>query len=370
MNNTDYNGLNVCLGDRSYPIIIAEQLLQSHRISEYIAGNQALIISSEPIAKHYLSRVVEGIRQHRPQCQLDELLLPDGEPYKTLDSFSSIIDTLIASKHRRTSTLIALGGGVIGDITGYAAASYQRGINFIQIPTSLLAQVDASVGGKTGVNHPLGKNMIGAFHQPQAVFIDTETLATLPAREFNAGLAEIIKYGLIHDVEFLQWIQDNISSLQQQEPAALAKAITQSCRIKAEIVALDERELGIRAILNFGHTFGHAIETLTHYQQFLHGEAVAIGMAMAADFSQRLGYLEAAEVRRVERMLTLACLPTKLPAQINKKELMTAMSADKKAHNDRLRFVVLSRLGTAKLIDRDYELALEACLHRYCGNGQ
>ena len=373
MKQNEIQQFDVELGARSYPILIGQGLLEQSHIADYINGNQALIVSNDCIAELYLDEVINGIRKSLPDCQLDWLCIAEGETNKTLQTYASILDRLMQLQHNRTTTLIALGGGIVGDITGFAAASFQRGVNFIQVPTTLLAQVDSSVGGKTGVNHPLGKNMIGAFYQPQAVIIDTNTLATLPDREFHAGLAEVIKYGLIRDSDFLDWLEDNLQRLMAKDDAALTTAINRSCRIKAEVVASDEHEKNIRAILNFGHTFGHAIESLTQYSQYLHGEAIAIGMVMAADFSQRLGYIDTEELERIKQLLIAMNLPVSLesvllesgPQAIDPATMMHAMGADKKVSNGTMRFVILQKVGDALVIDNNYELALQATLRHF-----
>ncbi len=338
----------------SYPIYIGTDLLERELISKHISGNQVLIVSNEVIASHYQSNLIDVIKQYHPNIQLDTIAIAEGEKHKTLDTFSQIIDCLMVNQHNRTTTLIALGGGIVGDICSFAAAAYQRGVNFIQVPTTLLAQVDSSVGGKTGVNHSLGKNMIGAFHQPQAVIIDTTTLKTLPKREFNAGIAEIIKYGLIYDRVFFDWLLDNSVNLVAGNDS-LDAAIKRSCEIKAAIVATDEREAGQRALLNFGHTFGHAIEALTQYKQLLHGEAVAIGMLMAADFSYRLGTLSQKEVTSVHSILQQFHLPTNVPGGINKEQFLNAMRADKKTINGKLRFITLNSVGNA-IVNDNYSM--------------
>ena len=274
-------------------------------------------------------------------------MLEDGEQHKHLDTVSLIFDHLLQQRHNRTTTLIALGGGVIGDMTGYAAAAYQRGVNFIQIPTTLLSQVDSSVGGKTGVNHPLGKNMIGAFHQPQCVIIDTHSLQTLPARELSAGLAEVIKYGLIAEPDFFTWLEQNIHQLRQLAPHLISQAIYQSCACKARIVAADEREQGQRALLNFGHTFGHAIETEMGYGNWLHGEAVGAGMAMAADLSCRLGWISYQQVQRIQSLLQASGLPLWGPDQMHVDSYLAHMQVDKKVIDGTIRLILLQQLGEA-----------------------
>ena len=277
--------LNLDLGERSYPIFIGNGLLQDKALlASSVKGNKVLIVSNETVAPLYMDTVAESLGQFNPV----RVILPDGEQYKNLEYLNRIFDSLLENRCDRDVTLVALGGGVIGDMTGFAAACYQRGVNFVQIPTTLLAQVDSSVGGKTGVNHPLGKNMIGAFYQPKAVFIDIDTLATLPDTELSAGLAEVIKYGLIIDADFFYWLQKNMQKMVKRNNEALTHAIRRSCEIKADVVARDEREGGVRALLNLGHTFGHAIEASQGYGKWLHGEAVAAGMVMAADLSHRL----------------------------------------------------------------------------------
>ena len=335
--------LSVDLGERSYPIFIGENLFKSVDLQSLISGRQVMIVTNETIAPLYL----DALKQQLPDLQVDEVILPDGESFKTLENLNSIFDALLQMRHNRTTTLIALGGGVVGDMTGFAAASYQRGVDFIQIPTTLLSQVDSSVGGKTGVNHPLGKNMIGAFYQPKAVLADTSILRSLPPRELAAGLAEVIKYGLIYDDSFLAWIEENIDALNGCESQALVQAVYRSCEIKAEVVAQDEREGGIRAILNLGHTFGHAIETDQGYGTWLHGEAVGAGMWMAADLSKRLGWLSGEDLERIEALLKAAHLPCKPPATMSPNRFRELMSVDKKVLNGRIRLVLLHSMGQA-----------------------
>jgi len=336
--------LKVDLGDRSYPIHIGQGLLrESALVTGHIRGRQVMVVTNDTIAPLYLERIValfEGF-------QLASVILPDGEQYKTLDTLNSVFTALLEHRFNRQCTLIALGGGVIGDIAGFAAACYQRGVAFLQVPTTLLAQVDSSVGGKTGVNHPLGKNMIGAFHQPGCVLIDTDTLDTLDQRQLAAGLAEVIKYGLIHDAGFFAWLEQNIDHLTARDKPALAYAIERSCTLKAEIVAADERESGRRALLNLGHTFGHAIETGTGYGNWLHGEAVATGMLMAADLSARHGWLPGPDVERIERLLRRAGLPTAPPREMDEALFRQLMAVDKKAIDGGLRLVLLKEIGTA-----------------------
>ena len=346
--------LEVALGERAYPIYIGRGLLgRAELVYPHVAGRRVMIVTNTTIAPLYLAQA----RALFGAFDCVSAILPDGEQYKTLEVLNRIFDALLESHSDRRVTLIALGGGVIGDMTGFAAACYQRGVSFIQMPTTLLAQVDSSVGGKTGVNHPLGKNMIGAFHQPRCVLIDTDTLNTLPDREFSAGLAEVIKYGLIGDYDFFVWLEKNIEALVGRDAAALAEAIERSCRDKARIVAADEREGGVRALLNLGHTFGHAIETGMGYGAWLHGEAVAAGMYMAADLSQRLGWLADDDVMRVESLLRRAALPVRGPRALTCDEMLSLMAVDKKAQDGRVRLVLLRALGTAVITD-DYNPAL------------
>ncbi|HUM92348.1 MAG TPA: 3-dehydroquinate synthase, partial [Candidatus Competibacter sp.] len=302
--------LYVELGDRRYPIYIGPGLLdRPDLLRTHVPGRQVLVVSNTTVAPLYLDRVRAALAGLRHEA----VVLPDGEQYKTLETLDEIFTALLSHRLDRDCTLVALGGGVIGDMAGFAAACYQRGVHFIQIPTTLLAQVDSSVGGKTAVNHPLGKNMIGAFYQPRCVLADTDTLKTLPDRELSAGLAEVIKYGLIRDLPFLEWLEDHIEQLLARDAAALTEAIERSCRNKADIVAADERETGERALLNLGHTFGHAIETGMGYGEWLHGEAVAVGMNLATDLSARLGWLKGEQVERVRTLLARARLPLNAP---------------------------------------------------------
>ncbi len=336
--------LNVDLGDRSYPIYIGKSLLSNPQyLLPHIQGKQVCIVTNNTVAPLYLSQV----RDCLAGLAVDQVILPDGEQFKNLATLETIFNHLLENRHNRTTTLIALGGGVVGDMTGFAAACYQRGVNFIQIPTTLLAMVDSSVGGKTGVNHPLGKNMIGAFHQPQAVLADTATLASLPSRELSAGLAEVIKYGLIRDYSFFEWLESNVDSLLSGDADALAFAIEASCQCKANVVASDEREEGVRAILNLGHTFGHAIETAQGYGNWLHGEAVAAGMVMAADLSMRNGHLSGDELERIKQLLMRANLPTRAPAEMTPADFLKLMGVDKKVLDGRLRLVLLESMGVA-----------------------
>jgi 3-dehydroquinate synthase len=350
------NTLVVDLGDRSYPINIGHQLFtRPELLSEHIHGRQVMIVSNTTVAPLYLDAVTGMLADFN----LETVILPDGEEYKTLDTLNTIFTALLENRFNRGCTLIALGGGVVGDITGFAAASYQRGVAFVQIPTTLLAQVDSSVGGKTGVNHPLGKNMIGAFHQPNCVLIDTDTLDTLDDRQLAAGLAEVIKYGLIKDSDFFSWLELNMTALIARDKQALASAIERSCALKAAIVAADERESGQRALLNLGHTFGHAIETGTGYGNWLHGEAVAAGMLMAADLSARHGWLSSDAVQRTESLLRQAGLPTSPPAEMTAERFMELMAIDKKVVDGGLRLVLLKGIGNA-LVTSDFRQDLLA----------
>lgn len=336
--------LTVNLDDRSYPIYIGEQLLsRPELITRHIRGKQVCVVTNETIAPLYLDSLIKGLAG----VQVDSIILPDGERFKTLEVWANIFDKLLSARHNRTTTLIALGGGVIGDMTGFAAACYQRGVDFIQIPTTLLSMVDSSVGGKTGVNHPLGKNMIGAFYQPQCVLADITLLASLPPRELSAGIAEIVKYGLISDYEFFVWLEENMDALMAGDQEALAYAVKRSCENKADVVAKDEREGGLRAILNLGHTFGHAIETAQGYGNWLHGEAVAAGMVMAADLSWRRGAISEQELQRIVHLLTRANLPVKAPADMTPDQFMELMGVDKKVLDGRLRLVLLQSMGCA-----------------------
>ena len=354
--------LDVSLAERSYPIYIDRGLLGQDLIRRHVRGNQVMVVTNETIAPLYLDAVTRGLGD----LQCDTLILPDGEQHKTLATLERIFDALMANRHSRTTTLVALGGGVIGDMVGFAAACYQRGVDFIQVPTTLLAQVDSSVGGKTAVNHPRGKNMIGAFHQPRAVVIDTAVLDTLPEREFAAGMAEVIKYGLIRDPEFFQWLLDNQAALAARDTAPVAEAILRSCRNKAEVVAADETEQGNRALLNLGHTFGHAMETFTGYRDWLHGEAVAAGMVMAARMSLELGWLKQADLDRVSDSLAAWKLPVTAPEGMARADFSELMALDKKVQNGRLRLVLLNQIGDA-LVTGEYDPnALTRTLEAFC----
>ena len=341
--------VRIDLGERSYPILIGAGLLDDPGAFQAVpAGSDAFIVTNATVGPLYAERLARVLADRHRQVRL--IALPDGEQHKGWESLNAIFDTLLGHGADRKTTLYALGGGVVGDMTGFAAACYMRGVPFVQVPTTLLAQVDSSVGGKTAINHPLGKNMIGAFYQPLAVVCDLQVLATLPARELSAGLAEVIKYGPIHDMAFFDWIESNIDTLRACEPAALAHAVERSCQIKAEVVGQDERESGLRAILNFGHTFGHAIEAGLGYGAWLHGEAVGAGMVMAAELSRELGLVDAAFVRRLTSLIERAGLPTRgavLDAQDNAGRYLQLMRVDKKAERGEIRFVLVDGPGRA-----------------------
>lgn len=346
--------LNVNLGERSYPIFIGANILgRPELVTPYVVGRQVMLVTNETIAPLYLDRAYKAFAGF--DCE--SVILPDGEEFKTLEVVNRIFDVLLEKRFERKCTLVALGGGVIGDMTGFAAACYQRGVPFIQIPTTLLAQVDSSVGGKTGVNHPLGKNMIGAFHQPRCVIADTDTLATLDDRQLSAGLAEVIKYGLIRDLPFFEWLEANMQRLLDRDAQALAYAIDRSCQNKAEVVAADEKEGGVRATLNLGHTFGHAIEAASGYGKWLHGEAVGTGMLLAADLSARMGMLGSVDVHRIENILDKALLPTRAPANMDFETFMKFMAVDKKVEAGNIRLILLRRIGEA-VITADYDPGL------------
>ncbi len=341
-----------------YPIHIGAGLLRDPALlAGTVAAGNAAIVTNERVAPLYLDRLTAALAHAR----VTVIVLPDGETQKTLATIDRIVGDLLRARCDRATTLFALGGGVVGDITGFAAAVYQRGVPFVQIPTTLLAQVDSSVGGKTGVNHVLGKNMIGCFYQPRAVVIDTMTLATLPDRELSAGLAEVIKYGAIGDAAFFEWLEAHMDELRARDEAALDYAITTSCQNKARIVGADEREAGVRALLNFGHTFGHAIETAVGYGHWLHGEAVGVGMLQAARLSVRLGWLSEADAERLTALVARAGLPV-APPSITRARYLELMAVDKKAAAGRVRFVLLKALGTAFITDAVPAEALHAVL--------
>ncbi len=340
--------LKVELGDRAYPIHIGSGLIDSDLLATVIRGRQVLVVTNESIAPLYLDRVVSALKDF----DVATVILPDGESHKHIGTLDVIFSEALTQRFSRNATMIALGGGVVGDMVGFAAATYQRGIDFVQIPTTLLSQVDSSVGGKTGVNHRLGKNMIGAFHQPVAVFIDTDVLTTLPEKEMSAGMAEVIKYGLLGDDEFLAWIESNVDLLMAKDAEAISVAIERSCQMKADIVARDEREGGVRALLNLGHTFGHAIEAHLGYGGWLHGEAVGTGMVLAARLSQAMGMLSDADVARVIAVCERVALPTEPPAGMTPDDFMTHMAIDKKNIDGRLRLVLMHSLGDAYVEDQ------------------
>jgi 3-dehydroquinate synthase len=337
--------VHIALGDRSYDIAIGSGLLGTPSAWAGLpAASAALVVTNSTIAPLYLQRLRAAVAPH--YRAVHDVVLPDGEEHKDWPTLNRIFDALLEKGCDRRTVLFALGGGVVGDMTGFAAASYMRGVPFVQVPTTLLAQVDSSVGGKTAINHPLGKNMIGAFYQPQRVVCDLDTLATLPERELSAGLAEVIKYGPIADMAFLEWIEANIDALRRREPGALAHAVRRSCEIKAQVVGHDERESGLRAILNFGHTFGHAIESGLGYGEWLHGEAVGCGMVMALRLSHRLGLVDEAFVQRVTALIARAGLPIVGPA-LGADRYLALMGVDKKAEGGQIRFVVIERPGQA-----------------------
>ncbi len=347
--------VDVELGSRRYPIRIGRGILTADSLTDRIQGDRVIVVTNETVAPLWLDRIHSALGQG---SRVHDCVLPDGERFKNLEVLQRILDTAVDNRCDRQSTVVALGGGVIGDMAGFAAAIYQRGIPFLQVPTTLLAQVDSSVGGKTGVNHPRGKNMIGAFHQPRCVIADTATLDTLDDRQLRAGLAEVIKYGLIADRPFFEWLEASVSALLAREPAALRHAIEQSCRNKAAIVAADEYEQDRRALLNLGHTFGHAIETATGYESWLHGEAIAAGMCMAARVSERLDMLTTDARRRTEAIFGAAGLPTE-PPPIDGERMLGLMTGDKKARHGRIRLVLMDAIGAARVVEDYAPKALE-----------
>jgi len=348
--------LRVDLGDRSYPILIGSNLLmQPELLLPYLGSKQVAVVTNTTVAPLYLSSLLDSLQQ--AGINVLPIVLPDGEKYKISETLNLIYDALLQHRCERRTTLIALGGGVIGDLTGYAAATYLRGVPFIQIPTTLLSQVDSSVGGKTGINHPLGKNMIGAFYQPKLVLADIDTLNTLSQRELSAGLAEVIKYGLIRDPDFFVWLERNMNKLVQLDSAALSYAIYRSCQNKAEVVAADEHETGERALLNLGHTFGHAVENAMGYGVWLHGEAVAAGTVLAAKFSQRLGWLGNEDVQRIMDIFKAAGLPVEPPA-IGVEKYLDLMGMDKKVIDGKIRLVLLKDAIGRSVVTSEYDQAL------------
>ena len=355
---------NVELGERSYPIFIGSGLIgKSDLLAPYIQGKQILLVTNTLVDPLYGTTVGTALSSF----DLRTAVLPDGERYKTIETVTTLFDCLLKEKFDRSCTIVALGGGVVGDIAGFAAACYQRGVNFVQIPTTLLAQVDSSVGGKTGVNHPLGKNMIGAFYQPQCVIADTDTLMSLDDRQLAAGVAEVIKYGLIRDEKFFSWVETNIEKLLSRDKEALVVAIENSCRMKAEIVASDEREAGQRALLNLGHTYGHAIEAALGYGTWLHGEAVAAGTCMAARQSRSMGWLSDREVERIESLFRRAKLPVSPPVDIEVDQFLELMAVDKKVMGGVQRLILLQGIGTSvvysELSQKDLRKNVAAELH-------
>lgn len=344
--------LTVNLADRSYPIHIGRQLISNaDLILPHLKRKHVAVVTNTTVAPLYLDQLTQTLQQ--AGVKVIPIILPDGEAYKNAETLNKIYDVLLQNRCERSTTLIALGGGVIGDLTGYAAATYLRGVPFIQIPTTLLSQVDSSVGGKTGINHPLGKNMIGAFYQPQLVLADIDTLKTLPPREFSAGMAEVIKYGLIRDAKFFDWLETNIAALMRLDDTAISEAIYRSCQNKAEVVARDEHESGERALLNLGHTFGHAIENAMGYGVWLHGEAVAAGTMLAADLSKRMGWLTQAEVNRIHDLLSKAKLPLEAP-QLGVEKYLDLMQLDKKVADGKIRLVLQQGIGNS-VITSDYD---------------
>lgn len=356
--------LTVDLKEKSYPIYIGSGLLQQKELlQKHIQSKQVIVVTNQTVAPYYLKDIEQSLTDY----DVKVVELPDGEKFKTLEYVNTIFDSLLKHQFSRNSTLIALGGGVIGDMGGFAAACYQRGIAFIQVPTTVLAQVDSSVGGKTGVNHPLGKNMIGAFYQPKCVIADMDVLDTLDDRQLKAGLAEVIKYGLIRDKSFFEWLEKNIALLLKRDKDAFAFVIERSCQNKADIVAEDEFESGVRAILNFGHTFGHAIETGTGYGKYLHGEAVAIGMGYASDLSRRIGWLTDVDVDRVIAILKATGLPVEPPAEMNRQKFVELMAVDKKNIDGEIRVILLESIGKAALPCTIDNQLLDQTLTRYVG---
>jgi 3-dehydroquinate synthase len=356
--------LNVALGSRSYPIVIEAGLLgRADLVRRYLPARDVLVVSNTSVAPLYLPRLAASLA---PDGRHVEVILPYGEAHKTLGNVARVLDVLVANRFGRDCAVVALGGGVVGDLAGFAAACYQRGVTFVQVPTTLLAQVDSAVGGKTAVNHPGGKNLIGAFHQPAAVLTDIGTLATLPARELRAGLAEVIKYGLMCDAGFFAWVEAHLVQLLAGEPATLAQCVRRSCEIKAAVVARDEREHGERALLNLGHTFGHALESATGYGEWLHGEAVGTGLVMAAEMSCACGLLGAADAQRVRSVVERAGLPTRIPG-VSPELVLEHMRIDKKVQGGRIRLVLLRAIGAA-LLSADYpQSALQDTLQACCG---
>jgi 3-dehydroquinate synthase len=353
--------LTVDLGDRSYPIKIGEHLLEnSLHFENAIKGKKVMIVTNDVVAPLYLAQCKKTLANY----QIDDVILPDGEKFKTLATFESILTALLEKKHARDTTIVALGGGVIGDMAGFAAACYQRGVNFIQVPTTVLSQVDSSVGGKTAVNHPLGKNMIGAFYQPQAVIIDIVCLKTLPKREFAAGMAEVIKYGIIYDLPFFEWLEDNVDDIKALKSSQITYMIKRCCEIKAEIVAQDEKEHGIRALLNLGHTFGHAIEAEQGYGNWLHGEAVAVGMVLAGKTSLIQGLIDRQDVQRMMFLIKAFNLPLDIPKNMNYDHFAKHMQLDKKVLDGKLRLILPTSIGSSDIFSNVCESVLQSVIAR------
>lgn len=360
----NFQSLNVALGDRAYPILIGRGLLEAaDLLLPYIQTSKVVIVTNTTVGPLYLDKVQVGLAD--AGISVFPVVLPDGERYKTWETLNVIFDAMLRAHCERNTTLIALGGGVIGDMGGFAAACYQRGIPFVQVPTTLLSQVDSSVGGKTAINHPLGKNMIGAFYQPKAVFADISSLDTLPDRELKAGLAEVIKYGLIRDAAFFDWLEVKLEALLARDPDALSEAVFRSCKNKAEVVAADERESGERALLNLGHTFGHAIETGLGYGEWLHGEAIAAGTLIAAELSMAMGWLPLASVKRIEDIFVRSGLPIYGP-KLGAERYMALMSHDKKVLDGKLRLVLLKSIGMAFITDEVPESEIRAAIDKRC----
>ncbi len=355
--------LNIDLGHHSYPIHIGKGILSNAElIRPHIHGHQVFVISNEIVAPLYLERLLATLGD---DYAIATHILPDGEQTKSLAHAEEVFTKMLELPCDREATVIALGGGVVGDLAGFCAACYQRGVKFIQVPTTLLSQVDSSVGGKTGVNHPLGKNMIGAFHQPEVVIIDSQTLSSLDARQFSAGMAEVIKYALLGDLQFLGWLEEKMPAIMQRDESAITEIIERSCRAKAQIVAQDEKEQGVRALLNLGHTFGHAIENAKGYGVWLHGEAVGLGMLMAADLSCRMGMISATDVERVREILAVATLPVQGVADVKASHLRALMSLDKKVLAGKLRLVLYRSIGEAEIFDTVPEAQILETLERY-----
>ncbi|XP_024520047.1 3-dehydroquinate synthase, chloroplastic isoform X1 [Selaginella moellendorffii] len=362
--------VDVDLSDRTYPIYIGSGLLDKPELlQKHVKGKNVLVVTNTTVAPLYLEKVVGLLKANGSKINVESVILPDGEKYKDMGTLMKVFDKAVETRMDRRCTFVALGGGVIGDMCGFAAAAFLRGVNFIQIPTTLMAQVDSSVGGKTGVNHPLGKNLIGAFYQPQCVVIDTDTLSTLPERELCSGIAEVVKYGLIRDAKFFEWQEENMDKLLARDPDALAYAIKRSCENKAEVVSLDEKEAGLRATLNLGHTFGHAIETGIGYGGWLHGEAVAAGTVMAADLSFRLGWIDASLQSRILNLLERAKVPVAPPSTMTVEKFQNIMAVDKKVVDGDLRLILLKgELGNCVFTSAYDTKALEETLHSFCSS--